>query len=204
MTSFPDQTETAPSFEDLIRMVSRGEVNRRHGALPVEVVTYNAAKQSVSVKPVVPVVVEGEPLEIPVIQDVPVRFPAGSGGSFTFPLKKGDEGWIRPAGADISGWKASGSKQAAPTRFTRNSLSDCVFDPGSRPLSRALGALQYHATAAVLFADTELLLGDSTASSFVALATKVATELAKIQTAIGTLGGSYTPGPVAAAKVKAK
>jgi hypothetical protein len=202
--SFPDQTETEPQVEDLIRIISRGETNRRHGALPAEVVKYSPTKQAVSVQPVVAVMVEGEALEIPVFQDVPVRFPSGALGSLTFPLQRGDEGWLRPAGADISGWKVSGSKRAAPTRFTRNSLSDCVFEPGSRPLSRALSSKQVDAVAVVLFAEVLLKLGDSTATDFVALASKVAVELGKISTAIAGVGGAYTPGPVGASKVQAK
>lgn len=218
-------TEGWPGVDEVIAKVARGEMERNHGALPAEVTAYNPGRATVTANPLVLVVVDGEAQSLPPIQDVQIQWMQGAGWSIVGELQVGDVGWLRPAGADISAWKASGAKESPPLRNSRNSLSDVVFVPGSRPLSAPLSAEQYLAGALVLWVGSQLLLGDSTASDAVALESLVQGALSKISAAydphthVAPSGGGTTSTPstiidtspappwppdVGATKVKAK
>lgn len=199
-----DTTEVELDLGELIELVSGAEAEDLFKDLPVQVVSYDPEKQAVDVQPVVLIVIDGTPQKLPILRQVQVQFPSGSGWSLTGPLEKDDDGWIVPAGADISGWKASGAANAEAQRHTRGSLSDVRFQPGSRPLSRALGALHYAADGPVLFGDPFVYLGDSSADKFVALGKLVHDELVALATHTHPPGTYTTPsGPVTGASGQA-
>jgi hypothetical protein len=212
-----DYGEVDLELGELIELVAGSQAEREFKGLPAKVTTYDPARQVVDCQPVVLVVVNDQPQVLPVAREVQVRWEAGAKGSFTFPLQAGDFGWIKVAGADISQWKASGAEQAPPNRNARGSLSDVIFEPGTRPLLAPLDATRYAADGAVLFGDPFVYVGDSTATDFVALAAKVLSELQSIKTAYdlhvhpaGTpntgapLNPLPAPSSVAATKAKAK
>ena len=189
-----------PTLEDLfVRMVA-DETATKIGAVPAQVVSYTAATQRCDAQPLIRVQTDGsgELRQLPVCRDVPVRWPSGGGAApagpfagpgtqwaITGPLVAGDTVWLRPAGGDISAWSRNGTANAVGTAPRRGSLSDVVAEPGTRPITDPLTSDQYSASALVV-ACASVLLGDSTASDRVALASLVFAELAKIETAINT------------------
>lgn len=165
--SKPDHTEADPTMEDTIRIVVQEEIEAHHGALPVEVVTYDAATQTVEVRPVIRIVTDGTADTLPTIPGVPVRWPASSTHSITFPLAVGDYGRVIPCGGDLGNWKKQGTKLALDVEHRRMDLGDCTFDPGLRPIPEALAAAAIDAVAGVLAGVWKV--GSSAAAKAVAL-----------------------------------
>jgi hypothetical protein len=207
-----------PTFEDLFNRMLGDETAKIKGAVPATVISYDAATQRCDAKPLAQMAKDGsgEMTPLAVCRSVPVRWPSGAGWALTGPMAPGDIVWLRPAGCDISAWSQHGTADATGTTPRKGSLSDVIAEPGSRPVTDPLASSAYHAAAAVLSAAL-VLLGDSTATEFVALATKTVTELNDIRTKFdahihGTPAGNSTvptvlmgaAGSVAASKVKAK
>jgi len=165
----PSVTEGVPTLRDLFAVSARATSDGEYGDLPARVLAYSHATKLVDVQPIVLVPRRGALRLVGPVQALLVRWPAGSTWALTGPLVAGDFGWIRPAGADTSAWKMRGIENDPQAKPRRGALVDAVFEPGSRPVSAPLPAEAYHATAAVLYAAVELLLGDSTATDKVAL-----------------------------------
>lgn len=75
-----------------------------------------------------------EPLNLDwgVIPDVPVQFPGSGEFSITWPLKRGDVGWLKFSQRSLDEWFASdGNTLVTPTLQTMHSEGDCVFEPVS-------------------------------------------------------------------------
>jgi len=209
-----------PTLDDLLRVASkRYSKEQSYTDIPGKVLAYNAATQTADVQPLVLVPRNEQLRPVGILRDVQVRWPAGSTWSIVGELTAGDFGWLRFAGADISAWKMQGT-ELDPTAIPRSgSVSDAIFEPGSQPVSVPLAADAYAAGALVVKA-ASLLLGDSTATDYVALAAKTLSELENItdwatghvHTGVLTGGGSTgapatpptAPASVAATKVKAK
>ncbi len=199
------ETEVEPTLEDLIRRVAIGEGEKQHGMLPAKVTVYNAAKQTCDAKPIVLIVIEGQARPLPVLRDIPIRYPAGSNWSLVGPLAPGDLVWLQPAGADISGWESSNAADALPVRQVRNSLSDLIAVPGGASPAAPLPATQYSSAGPVLFGQTAVFLGDSGATKVVALDTdtvhksnappdSLAVWMTQVETAVNILApGAITP-----------
>ena len=196
------QTHGENSLKELLQLAGQA-FGHQLGDLPAKVVSYDAATQTVDAQPLVLLsTVQGlRPASI--ARQVQVRWPAGSTWSVVGDLVSGDYGWLRPAGADISAWKMQGA-EGDPTAIPRsNSLSDVVFEPGSQPVSTPLPSDAYAAGSLVIKA-ASLLLGDATATAFVALADLVDTHLSNIQNHYdkhvhaAPAGGGLTATPVSA------
>lgn len=165
----------------------------------------------------------------PVLPSVPVQFPRGGGYFVSFPLSVGDTGMLIFSELPIDRWRSTG-QEAHPVNARRHGAGNAVFYPGLTPRAKALtddgvdanlivgkeGGAQIHVSADMVN------VGEKNAADFVALALKVQTEFATIKTALisafnaigastaanGALGAAslssgYTPGSVAATKVKA-
>lgn len=160
-------TPIDPTLQDLLKLAGQA-YGQQLGDVPAKVETYNAATQTINCQPLVllPTVHGLKPA--PIVQQVQVRWPAGATWSIVGDLVKGDFGWLRPAGADISGWKMSAIEQDPTAIHRSQTLSDAVFEPGSQPISVPLAADAYKAGALVIKA-AELLLGSSSATKTVAL-----------------------------------
>lgn len=190
------------TFEDVLSLFGERATEKRMKDVPAKVLTYNATAQTVDVQPLVLVRKNGVNRPLPIAQQVQVRWPAGSTWSIVGDLAPGDFGWLVPAGADISAWKMQGTEQD-PTALQRTGkLGDVRFEPGSQPVSTPLAADAWKVGSLVIKA-AQLLLGDSTATSFVALATIVDSIVLTIQTVFdahvhadpvtGFTGPSVTP-----------
>jgi hypothetical protein len=106
-----------------------GEVNT---IAPGEIVSYDAASQTVSVQPVNKIVFEdGSEMLQPILQDVPVVFPGGGGFVLTFPILEGDTCLLVFAQRSLDAWLDSGTP-IAPDSGRKFSISDAVALVGLR------------------------------------------------------------------------
>lgn len=217
-------TDETTNLRDLVRLAAASV----HVAYPGTVVSYERTAQRATVQ-IVPAFRRRDPEQggavvayrVPPISGVPVAFPGAGGVSFTFPLAAGDSGLLVVTSRSMDEWLQEGGTASTPQDQRRHDLTDSVFLPGLRSFAadEVVPAAGLHATAAVIRADT-LLLGDSAAASFVALATAVEAQLSALKTAIaaapvvaGDGGASFKaallaalaswPGSVAATKVRA-
>lgn len=98
--------------------------------LPAVVVSFDRTKGRAEVKPAITMTTTaGEQVERSAIS-VPVHYPGGGGFLLSFPLKKGDTGWLICADEDISFFVQTG-KVSAPGVFRRHDLADSFFIPDS-------------------------------------------------------------------------
>jgi len=152
-----------PTLEDTLQLYAkRYGKEATFGDLPAKVLAYNPADQTANVQPLVLAYRNDRPQPVAILQQVQVRWPAGATWSIVGDLVAGDFGWIRFAGADISAWKMTGLELDPNADKRSGALSDCVFEPGSQPVSVPLAADAYKAGALVIKA-AELLLGSSAA-----------------------------------------
>lgn len=108
-------------------------------ALPGEVDSYDPKANTVEVQPTVKGLVTSsdgntEPVDLPILPDVPVFFPRGGGVTLTFPIQKGDECIVVFSSRCIDGWWQNGGSQLAP-EFRMHDLSDgfAFIGPMSQP-----------------------------------------------------------------------
>jgi hypothetical protein len=146
----------------------------------------------------------------PVLSKVPVRYPKGGGFIIQFPLAAGDKVTLTSYDLDPTGHRQSG-KQADPIDVRRHAggywscSPDDITDPGAPVSSAAAGTSlvvgKDGSTQQIVFNGTTIALGNP-AADFVALASKVETELNKIAACFaafipaagtGVTGGLFPP-----------
>jgi len=221
----PDPSEATPHSN--LMESARAAVAGVNVCLPATVVSYDHDEQRAVVQ-IVPaflrklagaVVVDGHPA----ISNVPVVFFGGGGGDYsdTWPLEVGDPGLVVFCDRSIDEWLSTGAAKTEPQDRRRHDVNDAMFIPGHRPFADPVGPLGRDASARVIRAPM-LLLGSSSASAFVALASLVDSQLSALSTALSTwvpvandggaalktlittLQGTGWPASVAATKVKAE
>lgn len=110
--------------------------------MPGIIVSYDPAKQTAVVQPAI----KGKQffpdgtskhVDMPLLLDVPVNFPAGGGTTMTFPVKAGDECLVHFGSRDMSAWWQSGGVQA-PIEARMHDLSDAFCTVGIRSQKRML------------------------------------------------------------------
>lgn len=117
--------EFIKSIEDTARAV----VDDIHTALPGKILSFNAKRGYVSVKPYGKYITQDEiELDYPVITEVPVIFPYSSSTDtgIAFPVKKGDDCLVIISEVELDEWR-SGAEAEGSLRFD---LSSAVAIPG--------------------------------------------------------------------------
>jgi hypothetical protein len=125
-----------PDTLEALRAIVHGELADMHTMMPGKIVSYNHDKQLADVKPVhlrtyLNESDEEEQHELPVIPDVPVRFPRGGGFTITWPLKAGDPVWLEFAERSIDDYlETDGTQIHDDLDGRRHHLDDAVCYPG--------------------------------------------------------------------------
>lgn len=165
-------TSRTPTMAQAVAAILAQRLQEMHTALPGEVQSYDADKQTANVQPLVRVPVEQEDGStvteaLPICANVPVIFPGAGGMRLTFPLKKGDGVLLVFAEAHLDAWQAKGGLQDPPLR-RRFHVADAVAIPGLHPdTSKWTGASTSDATLGadggpqVVFKTGEIHLGGS-------------------------------------------
>lgn len=172
-----------------------------HTCFPAKVLAYDATAQTVNVQPAIqreaPTDQADEPFQtedLPILYAVPVQWPRAKGGALTFPITAGDWVQIHCAEQSLLAWRESGGTDVTPGLSDPLGLNGAIAVPGWYPDGEKLTGVS--TTDIELRAPTggSVVLGGIAGAGFVALASKVDLELAKIAAAITSLGGTYSPG----------
>lgn len=128
--------EAAPELDELIRRALEARIADVHVSMPGEIVSYDAATQTASVKPCLRRVVFSEDdeqieEEYQPIQNVPVSFPGGAGFTIHFELAAGDTGDLVFSTFSHNEWQATG-RVSAPGDLKPHNLGAAKFYPGIR------------------------------------------------------------------------
>lgn len=121
----------------LVRRIVDLAVSRIRTHIPVQVVSYDAAENTVSVQPVVKVIRTEDPAStgpalLPILEDVPVR-QLGSGKLlFSVAPVEGSYGVLHISDREIHAWLSAGGT-VAPASARKFDMSDAVFEPGLYP-----------------------------------------------------------------------
>lgn len=158
MSGRPDRPETA----DVIRAWIELHEQDTHTCLVARVQSYDAAKQTADLVPVVRHAVEqpdGAPAyeELPVLPHVPVAFPRAGKWFVSLPLAAGDFVVVHVFDAAHEHWRAGSGELAYPGDLRRRSPGSCVAYPANfYPRGASLG----HASG------TDLVIGKDDGARF--------------------------------------
>jgi hypothetical protein len=197
----------SPDIEHLITSAIESYVDNVHVSLPGIVVSYDAAKQTATVKPAVkrPVMNEDDQIvyeEYAPISNVPVQFPGAASLSFHFALAAGDTVKLVWQDFSIATWRKTGKvSEAGDTR--KHGPSYPIAEPWMRPnggpgpdTDESIGK---PGGLRLVFTDTAVAVG--TGTDFVAMALKVDAGFAALQATLATFAGTQataSTGPLAA------
>lgn len=81
---------------DVVGVFSQAETEAKWGAIPGEIVTYDAAKGTATVRPLYKPIVNGQKLDMPDLYEVPVDMPRTANGGMTFPVPAGTKVMLSP------------------------------------------------------------------------------------------------------------
>lgn len=134
-----DRRELLDDPEEALRLALEQHQARLWTALPGAVVAVNLARQTVSVQPAVQGIITADdgstqPVNLPLLVDVPIVWPRAGGFAFTFPVAIGDEVLVVFAARCIDAWWQNGGI-GAPVEPRMHDLSDAfaLLAPTSQP-----------------------------------------------------------------------
>lgn len=145
-------------FDDLVaaqKVALGGWQSKIQTALPGIIQSFDPQSMTCTVQPAINGQVRDESgaltgVELPLLVDCPVQFPAGGGCTLTFPVKAGDECLVVFSSRCIDAWWQSGGVQVQP-ELRMHDLSDGFVLLGFRSQPRVIGNIS--TTAAQLRTD---------------------------------------------------
>lgn len=132
------------SLSQLIVEAIEGSLAEMHTGLPGKIVSFDAAKGSCEVQPLLQRVLLDEDerptlVTIPVLKNVPILYPAGGGWSFTWPLAVGNIVFLTFAERSIDDWLlAQPGTLVTPAQSRKHHLSDAICIPALRPRTQPI------------------------------------------------------------------
>jgi hypothetical protein len=109
--------------------------------LPGRVMSFNADDQTAQIQCGIQRIIDGQPVDIPVIENVPVQFPGNDKWYLWHEITKGTEGLIHFSQRAIDLWiERGGSVKPQDTRMF--SAEDAFFVPGVRPRPKRITGFQ--------------------------------------------------------------
>ena len=108
--------------DDKAGVQARAERMNTWGEMYGEVVSFDATKQTGTIKPLMKLKMNGATLDLPQLLDVPVRFQRTGNGALTFPVPAGTKVALRPMMRSTENYHANGD--GTPSDGRSFSLSD--------------------------------------------------------------------------------
>lgn len=154
------------SWQELIAAMIETRLVEVHTSMPGRVVSYNAARETVDVRPQFREVIQGDDTEeendLPVIPDVPVAWPSGGDCYVTFPLSPGDPVALVFMERDPGAWRTNGDVVNPGDQRMHHLSAAWAIPGGVRAEKDLLGSTKRHSSKVVIGA--EVLLGTSSSS----------------------------------------
>ena len=184
-----------PTATDATSAIAGAATGQVKVALPAWVMEYDRVQQRAMVQIAIRYKVNGEPRARSACVNVPVQWLG-----VTWDLEPGEWGVALICDRAIDEWKQAGSTDITPQDPRRWDVSDAVFLPGVRPFADPLPSDAVASGAVVVWdrGTSDLRLGGSGATEWVALAQSVLARLNAIETAFNLHTHLYTPGALAA------
>lgn len=137
--------ERANPFEEGVLTAIRGKLAGLWTAIPGEIVSFDAARQTAEVQPTVQAEADAPDgskslVTLPLLLDCPVVFQRGGGAVFTFPIAPGDECLVVFSARCIDAWWQNGGVQPQ-AELRMHDLSDGFVFVGPASLPKAIGGL---------------------------------------------------------------
>ena len=182
-------TTDKPGQADVIKAAIEARVACVRTALPATILSYDQAAQTAQVQVLVlsSYLDENDDVQFyapPPLSQCPVIWPSAGGNSITFPLAAGDPCFLLVSDRSSDEWKRRTRSQASTSRRPSQARPDrrgCLARWSSpvAPAPRCGCRCQCDG-----LAGPEIKLGSSAASELIALASKVETQLARIEAAM--------------------
>lgn len=147
------------TLAELLQIAMDSRLTDLHVALPARIESYDKAKQTVDVQPMLKrALPDGRDNytaeSLPTIADVPVLFPRSGGFFISMPLAKGDFVLLVFAERSMANWRSTGN-ESDPGDLGMHTLDGAVAIPGIFPDSKALSSAD----------DTNMVLGSDSNGS---------------------------------------
>lgn len=132
--------KTTNDLREIVAVQIQAERESMIGEMPGRVVAFNPENQSITVQPMYRPMHNGEPVDMPELLEVPVRFPKMGGFVMTTPVKPGDMVTLRPQMRTSENYH-TGDMFESPNETRSMSLSDMeAFLDGGEPLTDPIPA----------------------------------------------------------------
>lgn len=200
----------SPQIEELIKNAIEQRLVQLHTSMPGVIAKYDPQKQVADVRPCLKrKYPSGEIVELPLLTNIPVAHPRAGKARIHLPLKEGDSVEICFSERSLENWNAKGGI-VDPEDPRKHHLSDAYIKPCFYPnkdpfLVTEPEAIEIVNDAAEIFIKKDgtisikgssLLLGDHSLSEFVAIASKVKTEIEALRTWASSHTHPYVDSPV--------
>lgn len=108
------------------------EREAQFGEMPGEVVSFDPVTQTGKVQPLYEPLHNGQPVKMPVLDEVPFRFPRAGQGAITFPVEVGDKVSLRPQMRSTENYHDGSQFTPSDTRSFALSDMEAYMDGGER------------------------------------------------------------------------
>lgn len=119
---------------DIFRNSVLSVLNGVNTSLPGIVVDYDASTNKATIQPALNKAYLSGPMPMPILENVPIMFPGGSGFNITFPIKKGDYVLLIFCQRSLDLWLSVGG-QVTPNDPRKFDISDAIAIPGLQPFT---------------------------------------------------------------------
>lgn len=126
--------KTTNSPDDVIGQAITDERKAMWGEIPGQIVAFDAATQTATIKPLYKPRFNGKPIDMPDLLEVPVRMTRAGGGGVTFPVGAGDKVTLRPLMRSTENYLDGGDGTASDDRSFNLSDMEAHLD-GGEPLT---------------------------------------------------------------------
>ncbi len=204
------ESSFTPQLEEVLKNAIEQRLVQVHTSMPGVIAKYDPQKQVADVRPAIKrKYPSGEIVELPLLTNVPVAHPRAGKARIHLPLKEGDSVEICFSERSLENWNAKGGI-VDPEDPRKHHLSDayvkpCLYpskdpftvtEPEAIEIVNGTAEIFIKADGSVSIKGSSLLLGDHSLSEFVAIASKVKTEIEALRTWAASHTHPYVDSPV--------
>lgn len=122
--------KTTNGPDDTVGAVAQEERNAMWGEIPGEIVDFDPATQTATIKPLYTPKFNGKALQMPNLLEVPIRMTRAGGGGMTFPVAAGDKVTLRPQMRSTENYQSGEGDDASDARSFNLSDMEAHLDGG--------------------------------------------------------------------------